>query len=220
MVSHVSPHLSQDPELSVISPASSNLEWLVLDSSYVSDMFDVRDRYWGYREVPVGIYTFQGNYSTELTQVQFSQMTEALDANTMLVLGSCVNWWPAFIDFAESNATSSMKTVDSFRIVNSNRFDSTLRNFYNDDAGEPYRPLLHLSHDDVLQMSEITCIEDANENTMTYYIEQMNRLRDTANICSSVGAIALSYNYWLRVNTPHIHIHPWKLACLLIKSYC
>ena len=56
-------------------------EWFVPDDSYVQDMFEVRNRYWGSRTVPSAIYTFQGDYSSNLTQTQLSSMTTALDDN-------------------------------------------------------------------------------------------------------------------------------------------
>jgi hypothetical protein len=64
-----------------------------------------------------------------------SSVTTALNNNDHLVVGSCVNWWPDFIAFAEVNATASMQTVDGHRIVASSAFDKTLINFVNDVAG-------------------------------------------------------------------------------------
>jgi hypothetical protein len=64
-----------------------------------------------------------------------SSVTTALNNNDYLISGSCVNWWPDFIDFAETNATASMQTVDGQRIVATSAFDQTLTNFVNDAAG-------------------------------------------------------------------------------------
>ena len=174
------------------------LEAFDISNTQLGDMFAVRDRYWGSREVPSAVYTFHGNYSSETTQTQFSRMTTALDSNDMLVPDSCVNWWPAFVDFAETNASAAMRTVDGERIVEAASFDDTLLNFYGDDAGAVYASQLKLASDSTLRLSKILCVDDADKNDMIYRTEQMDRMREIAAICSSVGAVAFGPQYWIQ----------------------
>eukprot|EP00035_Acanthoeca_spectabilis_P015158 m.299671 g.299671 ORF g.299671 m.299671 type:complete len:908 (-) comp16299_c0_seq2:26-2749(-) len=172
-------------------------EWFIPDDSYFQDTLAVRKRYYGAREVPVAMYTFSGNYSSSLSQSQYSKMTTALENNDMLVEDSCVNWWPDFIAFAESNASTAMTTFDGERIVGSTVFDQTFLNFYNDDAGSPYRNYLTVSND-VLELTEIPCRDDTARRDMTYRTEQMDRMREIAEICWSLGAVALGPAYWVQ----------------------
>jgi hypothetical protein len=41
-------------------------EWFVPDNSYYQETLAVEKRYWGGAEVPVAVYTFDGNYSSEV----------------------------------------------------------------------------------------------------------------------------------------------------------
>jgi hypothetical protein len=41
-------------------------EWFVPDDSYYQDTLKIETRYWGAWEVPVSIYTFEGEYSSEV----------------------------------------------------------------------------------------------------------------------------------------------------------
>mmetsp|Transcript_115102 Transcript_115102/g.161775 ORF Transcript_115102/g.161775 Transcript_115102/m.161775 type:complete len:942 (-) Transcript_115102:122-2947(-) len=173
-------------------------EWFVSDDSYLQDTFEVRDRYWGRLGAPASIYTFDGDYSAELTQTQFSKMTTALDGNDDLISGSCVNWWPAFIDFAETNATSSMRTVDGERIVDSLSFDDTVLNFYNDDAGASFTDYIVFSSSNEITRTQIPCLESSDGKDMTGRISAMDRMREIADIVSSVGGIALGPGYWIQ----------------------
>lgn len=156
-------------------------------------------------------------------------MTTALENNDMLVEDSCVNWWPDFIAFAESNASTAMTTFDGERIVGSTVFDQTFLNFYNDDAGSPYRNYLTVSND-VLELTEIPCRDDTARRDMTYRTEQMDRMREIAEICWSLGAVALGPAYWVQVSSrclpPIFHLH-WQPAQrqhtpedLLLRSDC
>jgi hypothetical protein len=134
-----------------------------------------------------------------MTQVQFSEMTTELDNNDKLTAGSCINWWPDFVTFAETNATASMRTVSGQRIVSPLAFDDTLLNFYTDEAGAGYTGYLTLTSGNILQLTEIPCRDDADKNGIPYRTEQMDKMREIASIASSVGAVAWGPAYWVQV---------------------
>lgn len=126
-------------------------------------------------------------------------MTTELDDNDLLVSGSCINWWPEFVSFAEVNASASMQTVNGERIVAPAHFDDTLLNFYNDDAGSAFTGYLTLTSDSVLRLTEISCRDDAGGSGIPYRTKQMDKMREIADICSSVGAVAWGPAYWSHV---------------------
>jgi hypothetical protein len=41
-------------------------DWFIPDNSYYQDTITIRERYWGSQEVPVSVYSFEGDYSSEV----------------------------------------------------------------------------------------------------------------------------------------------------------
>lgn len=171
-------------------------QWFVADDSYLQDMFAVRDRYWGRLGNPVTIYTFGGEYSSEETQIQFSKVTTELANYDQLVSNSCVNWWSAYIDYAEANNASSIVTVDGQKIVTTGDFDSTFLSFYNSGDGQAFADFVFLESNEIVR-TKINCIETQTAD-MTGEIKIMDRMREIADILSSVSAVALGPGFWSR----------------------
>jgi hypothetical protein len=149
-------------------------------------------------------------------------MTTALDNNELLVSESCTNWWPNFV--AETNATASMRTVDGQRIVTSSDFDATLLNFYNSDDSAAYKAYLTFTSTDQLRLSQIRCLDDGDERDIPYRTEQMDEMRNIADICSSVGAVAYGPAYWNNVSAKvkhpgHVYIARVRLSVQSTNKY-
>eukprot|EP00039_Didymoeca_costata_P017940 m.331449 g.331449 ORF g.331449 m.331449 type:complete len:920 (+) comp16731_c0_seq1:118-2877(+) len=165
-------------------------------TSYLQDVYDVRDQYFERTAMPVAFLSKEGSYETASTQQQMAEVSSSLQNSRDIVPGSCVNWWNAYYEYMNSTRPSDM--VDTAergilnRVIKPQVFYSGLVEFLNTTTGEPYTEYFSERPTNTsISDSRIDCLEKGgSEFSIQDNIDSMERFREIAGEASNVDMVA------------------------------
>ena len=171
-------------------------------SSPLQDVFDIRTKFFGSKEIPTTIFTFDVDYTTVAAQTELQAISTALNSNSFYAENSCRNWWPLYVAYATTNNATAVTD----NVVDPAQFYAVFDQFYNGPSSNSVKDSLLLetvSGFRTIKGTEIPCRfnadKDADETTTDFNIRAMDASREIASLGPSLGrarAYFGAYVWW------------------------
>eukprot|EP00051_Salpingoeca_urceolata_P035122 m.28290 g.28290 ORF g.28290 m.28290 type:complete len:877 (+) comp8799_c0_seq1:695-3325(+) len=160
-----------------------DIEWFAPDNSYIQESYDVRDRYFTGRNIPVGFYTGQVDYAN--LQPRLEELSAELESASFIRL--CNNWFTDYQAFISDRALVGGHAPAA-------QFLPWLREFLNSTQGQEYvdRVAFDPNDNSTITGTEIFCLWKQQDDALSR-VDAMEDSRDVARDYPDLDAFAYSF---------------------------